>query len=212
MKRIISLINSVFSGSENHPEIKEVRKIGTLHVPTGRIVVCDPLAEPETDPLVQDFPKGDFPVYLYFTKNNDIAFAELRFSEKTAEKWQMALLEEEDTDELEENEIFGYVVSSSLGCFMDTKGQEKMLRHEMQLMEEMGDDFLSYYDNYMDNLFYGKGAESELYATVKPFQEEKDNVIVFQAGMGEGFYASYIGFDSQGIPVKLVTDFNIIDD
>jgi hypothetical protein len=30
--------------------------------------------------------------------------------------------------------------------------------------------------------------------------------------MGEGFYASYIGYDNLGIPVKLVTDFNIIDD
>jgi hypothetical protein len=213
MKRIIALIDNVFSNADKHPEIKEIKKIGTLHVPTGKIVVCDPLVEPESDPIVQEFPIGDFPVYLYYTKDEDtIAFAELRFSETPVDKWQMALVEDQDIDELEENEIFGYSVDSSLGCFMDIEGQKVMLKHEMDLMEKLGEQFISYYDNYIDNLLFGPNAESEFYCTIKPLENNQNNVIAFQAGIGEGFYASYIGYDKSGKPVKLVTDFNILND
>jgi hypothetical protein len=213
MKRIIALIDRVFSKVEKHPDIKQIKKIGELNVPTGKIVVCDPLVEPESDPIVQEFPKGTFPVFLYYSKDEDtIAFAELRFSDKPVDKWQMALVDDQDMDELEDNEIFGYSVDSSLGCFMDIEGQKVMLKHEMDLMEELGDKFTSYYDNYMDNLFFGPEAENEYYCNVKPDSSNPNNVIVFQSGLGEGFYASYIGFDKEGKVAKLVTDFNIVEE
>jgi hypothetical protein len=34
-------------------------------------------------------------------------------------------------------------------------------------------------------------------------------VIVFQSGYGDGFYASYWGFDAEGQLVCLVTDFDL---
>jgi len=213
MKRIIALIDNVFSKTLKHPEIKEIKKIGLLHVPTGNIVACDPLVEPESEPITQKFPTGTFPVYLYYTKDdNAIAFAELRFSEAAVAKWQMALVDDQDPKELEENEIFGYAVDSSLGCFMDVEGQKTMLKHEMELMESMGDKFTSYYDNYMDNLFFGNDAVDEYYCNVKPYDKNPNNVIVFQSGFGDGFYGSYIGFAKDGSIAKLVTDFNIVEE
>jgi len=213
MKRIIALIDSVFTKAGKHPEIKLIKKIGELQVPTGKIVVCDPLVEPETEPIVQEFPKGVFPVYLYYSNEEDtIAFSELRYSEAPVVRWEMALVDDQELSELEENEIFGYSVDSSLGCFMDIEGQKVMLKHEMELSENLGDKFTSYYDNYIDNLFFGPGALDEYYCEVKPYENNPNNVLVFQAGYGEGFYGTYIGYDKDGKVAKLVTDFNILEE
>jgi len=213
MKRIIALIDSVVSKGDKHPEIKQVKKIGELNVPTGKIVVCDPLVEPEIEPIIKDFPKGKFPVYLYYSNEEDcIAFAELRFSEAPVQRWEMALVDDQDLKELEENEIFGYAVDSSLGCFMDIEGQKAMLKHEMELSDQLGDKFTSYYDNYIDNLFFGPGAVDEYYCEVKPYDSNPNNVFVFQAGYGEGFYGTYIGYDKDGKISKLLTDFNILEE
>lgn len=37
------------------------------------------------------------------------------------------------------------------------------------------------------------------------------NVMIFSSGYGDGFYASYWGFDDTGSPVALVTDFRVLD-
>ena len=213
MKRIIALIDNVFSKNIKHPEINEIKKIGELNIPTGKIVACDPLVEPESEPITIEFPKGVFPVYLYYTKDDSaIAFAELRFSDAAVAKWQMALVDDQDIKELEENEIFGYAVESSLGCFMDVEAQTMMLKHERELIDSMGDKFTSYYDNYVDNLFFGPNAVDEYYCNVKPYEKDPNNVIIFQSGFGDGFYGSYIGYGKDGKIAKLVTDFNIIEE
>jgi Protein of unknown function (DUF4241) len=35
--------------------------------------------------------------------------------------------------------------------------------------------------------------------------------VIFSAGWGDGFYASYWGLNAKGEPLKLVTDFNVLD-
>ena len=212
MENLLALINEVISKSGKHKGIRSIKKIGELHVPTGQIVVCDPLVDPEAPCLKQKFPQGNFPVYLYYDNQTDaVALAEIRFSEGPIEKWEMALVEGQEISELSEGEIFGYPVDAGLGCFMDTEGQKMFLKHENELMKQLGDKFVSYYDDYMDDLFYGPDAENENYCTIKPYKENPNNVIAFQSGLGDGLYASYIAYGKDGKATRLVTDFGIIE-
>lgn len=37
------------------------------------------------------------------------------------------------------------------------------------------------------------------------------NIIMFTSGWGDGFYASWFGYDAQGHVAALVTDFTVVD-
>ena len=42
------------------------------------------------------------------------------------------------------------------------------------------------------------------------WQKEGWNIAIFSSGWGDGFYASYIGYDADGNICRFVTDFNIL--
>jgi hypothetical protein len=43
------------------------------------------------------------------------------------------------------------------------------------------------------------------------FNFRQHNLAAFSTGVGDGRYASYIGFDAKGKPCRLVTDFALFD-
>lgn len=106
-------------------EIKRL-DIGCLNVTTGQIVVCDPLVAPDAFPLKRTVESAKYPVKIYIAKTKDsgdrYAIAKVEFSTKKAEKWLLALRDEEDTSTLEGNgDFFGFSVDSGLGGFFDFK-------------------------------------------------------------------------------------------
>lgn len=206
-----------------HPEFLSAfttsspQKVGVLEVASGKIVACDPLADPEHGAFARTIPTGRYPVYVYYDPNDDrIGLAELRFGNGSPVRWEMATLEGQDIHSLADDQIFGYPVDAGMGCFMDVKGQEAMLEHEQQLMEEMGDSFCSYYDDVIDPLLYGSvDAIDEEDATSRdavnhtPLDDRSDNVIMFTSGWGDGYYSSWWGFNEADQPVCLITDFGL---
>ncbi len=60
--------------------------------------------------------------------------------------------------------------------------------------------------NFSTLIFDENGAIDQ-FASLIPNEHHKNNIIAFETGYGEGFYASYIGFNENHQPVKIISEF-----
>src|SRR4051794_1533653 len=66
-------------------------RIGDLLLPTGKLVACDPVAYPETEPFSLSLPEGRFPVILSVARIQDdqrVAFAIIQFRTDAPVRWE----------------------------------------------------------------------------------------------------------------------------
>jgi Protein of unknown function (DUF4241) len=175
--------------------------IGKLKVPSGRIVACDPLhIEEYGKPFTQTFPKGEFPVQLaigYLDGEEISAFARILFSNEPVEKWEFALLEGQSPLPVGGNKMHGFGVDAGIGIFLD---EEAVKAFDLSKTEDMYREVLKkmteHYRVRWRHAMYDFG---------------NHNLAAFSTGVGDGRYATYIGFDAKGQPCRLVTDFQIFD-
>lgn len=176
--------------------------IGKLNIVNGQIIACDPFLFNNDKPFETSFPTGLFPIELAIACINDderTGFSRIKFSDKIPIRWTIAVTVDQDATKLSDEEIFGYGVDSGTGCFMDTSGAEKYSNYLNQKE-----------DNY--NVVI-----DEMEATYKHtrswllWEREGFNVAMFSTGWGDGLYASYIGYDSENMICRLVTDFGLLD-
>lgn len=179
--------------------------LGPLPLPNGAVIATDPLVQPEREAFTRRVAPGDYPVTLYQAQGR-VALAELRFADGTPEHWELALVPGQDITTLKAGEIFGYPVDAGLGCFMDPAARAAMARREAQEQKR------SRYNNYYDDVLAGELKDSNLnWVMHRPLPDDPARVAVFSSGWGDGVYASYWGLDAAGQPLRLVTDFGIIE-
>jgi hypothetical protein len=171
--------------------------VGELRLPTGRLVACDPAAEPEADAFLRVLPTGSFPVFLSVAQiagDQRVAFATIRFIEQPPKKWKvLTVYGAEDS--------LGFGVDSGVAGFIDQAARVSMMR-EMQKDESR---FYSRMDAEMKktqvdtwswlNVSFGRG-----------------NLIAFSPGYGDGEYATYVGLDAEDKVAVVVTDFDVVSD
>lgn len=174
----------------------DVKKLGDVIVRSGRLTVCDPLAPSVVLDLARDVPKGAHPVVVAIAKmgkDQRVALGCVRFSKSSAVKWEMATAKGQNPKKLAPGEFYGYGVDAGTGCFVDTKASKELEE------EEIGDAILA---------MLGK---TRVYTWAWANMKLGDaNVVAFSSGYGDGFYASYWGFDAKGAFVALVTDFGLM--
>lgn len=196
-------------GREIETEIGRVvlrpRPAGELTLTSGRVVACDPLVYPETQPFTRAAPVGTFPVTLSVAHFEDgdrrVAGALLRFAGREAVRWELALHPGEDASELGEGEIFGYPADSGTGCFMDEETARLVTDH----MD--GEEFADALDAEMERTY----EDTWSWANVEFDPDAGSNIVAFSTGVGDGLYASYFGLDASGEVVCLVTDFSLFE-
>jgi hypothetical protein len=196
----------------------ELLNIGNLKVPSGRIVVCDPLVMPDTKPLSLKVKQGEYPIKLYVAKTKDsgdrYAIAKLEFSNKRAEKWVLAIHDGDDISTLKNNdEFFGFPVDAGLAGFFDFQA---------------GVEYNKFYDNFLKNNpqaniyddFFAKEFKKNARQPENP-QDDGDwinfnipntdlNITMFQSGYGDGTYPAYWGMTKDNEIVSLVIDFLVL--
>ncbi len=210
--------NLIFDHSSVDGIPVELLNIGELNVPTGQIVVCDPLAAPDTPPLTRSVTPGKYPVKIYVAKTEEsgdrYAVAKLEFSTVRADKWVLAVREGEDLHELKEpGEFYGFPVDAGLGGFFDVQTALE-------------------YNSFIDN-FLKKNPGANIYddffaAEFKKNAVEPDNpsdygdwvnftlpgsdlnITMFQSGYGDGMYPAYWGMTKDHQIVSLVIDFFVL--
>ena len=183
-------------------------EVGLLHLSSGKIVVCDPVITPDKSAFNQLFPKGNFPIFIHKEKeSNCIAYSEVRFGEEDVVDWSLALCDDQNLNDLAEGEIFGFPVESGMASVMDFETQTSLNDLEQELYKKKGVDFLGIYEEYFHPAFYDSQGAIDQFAIMKPYDKKENNMLTFEAGYGEGFYASYIGYDKNNVPQKLITEF-----
>ncbi len=182
--------------------------IGNIKITSGKIIACDGIVRYGNEPFKQEFPKGDFPIDLAIGKysvNNDgrVGFARIRFSENKPIRWEMAIRNGQDISKLKDDEIFGYGVDSGTGSFMDVDGKKEL---ETFLNPSDRKTYNSNFEVISKELY--KSDTSTWGQTI--WERNGKNVVIFSSGVGDGFYATYIGYDSKNQICRLVTDFDLI--
>lgn len=201
-------ISKLFSKNFVENPLIETFEAGKLHLSSGRLVACDPLITNGMPEFETIFPKGDFPVLVHKEReSNCVAYVEIVFSDAESSTWKLATRDGENVKELKGEEIFGYPVQSGMGSFMDFETQDSLSHLESKLFHRKGTDFMGIYEEFFHEHFFDENGAIDQFAFLKPDDDKEGNIFAFETGYGEGFYASYIGFDKANNPTKIVTEF-----
>lgn len=192
----------------------EVIEIGELNLPTGKISVCDPLAYPDIPPFKNKVVPGKYPVKLYQAKTEDmgdrITLAKLEFSSKKADKWVLALRDDENLADLtEDNDFFGFPVDAGLGSFMDYETALEYNRFVLQFIKDNPDGNI--YDDLFADEFQKNAKPNECGDWINySLPDTNLNITMFSSGYGDGMYPAYWGMTNDNEIVSLVIDFFVL--
>jgi hypothetical protein len=186
--------------------------LGAVDLPSGRVVLADPFIVSDRDkPLTLSFPPGRYPVELAVADAGEsgqrVALARLKLSDAPTVKWSMALAEGQDLASLKGDEIFGFGVDSGTGGFIDPQVLSWISKtyppSRFEAYETLTDDWQTRGEAAAEPLGIPYGFA--LIETVGP-----GGMAMFSSGWGDGHYASWIGYDAEGKPTAIVTDFAVI--
>jgi len=177
-----------------------VVRAGTLQLPSGQIVVCDPLVGQEREPFVQAVPPGRYPVDLSLGFDEQegaerIIFARILFTKKEPVVWIKALRENEANLAADEDGPFGATFSSGTAAFMD---KETAVLFRIDSIDEV--------DEFLDMLV----------ANYRPQRnwlnhpiDDRHNVILFSSRHGDVLSPSYFAIDETGDVCLALTSLNL---
>lgn len=175
--------------------------IGEIRLTSGKLVACDPIVDCGT-PFADQFPVGTFPLDLAIAtigEDERIGLAKIIFAPGRIVSWELAVTDQQDRSTLKPGELFGYGVDSGKGGFMDVAA---LHAYEAERNRE-GEQFDKHLFAALDKT-YRHTRSWHLYQT------NKGTVALFSSGYGDGFYATYKGYDKTGRLVAVVTDFLIV--
>ncbi|MFE9020704.1 DUF4241 domain-containing protein [Streptomyces sp. NPDC007808] len=179
--------------------VERVIDAGTLRLPTGRVVACDPGWIDPGVPFTVTVPPGAHPVQIatasYPTEHwgkslhmEDFTGARLLVSGEPTVTWEMALRPGEDPRTLRDGEFYGFGVDTGTGCFVDAVAADTLTGGENTLPDEDDTDGIVVLDD----------------------PESGANLIVYPSGMGDGSYPVWIGRDADGEVTCLLADMLIL--
>ena len=177
--------------------------IGKIKIVSGRIIACDPLHTDEYGiAFTSVFPTGEFPVQLSIAQTSEenlVAFARINFSGEPVEKWELALLEGQKPIPVGDEEIHGYGIDGGIGIFIDEEAKKALDKGKLiddALYEPLNKEMDKNYRNTWRYSMYNFGPH---------------NLASFTTGIGDGRYATYIGYDAKGKVCRLLSDFGLFD-
>jgi Protein of unknown function (DUF4241) len=183
----------------------EVSQIGTLRMPSGALIACDPgyLGPPpgavETyayqqshQPFTATAPPGEYPVLLSEFRwlagsGPNIAAAKVWVRDGPVASWEMALRPGEDPRTLPGNGWFGFGVDGGAGCFYDAAAAHALA--------PLAQGFVLGYQTTAEITDEESGA----------------NLIAFSSGWGDGSYPVWIGRTAAGDIACFIADMLTFD-
>jgi hypothetical protein len=184
--------------SSQGPARLERRAIGELRLPSGRIVACDAVVEPEYPPFARTVAPGAYAVHLAIAHfdggDQRIAAAWLHFAAGVPARWEPAELAGRAGKRAE------YGVDSGTGAFLSAEAVPAVARRLDAGFAEAAAEAMQ--TNY---------ADTRDWAVLPVPDTDGLDIALFSSGMGDGSYASYWGLDERGEPVCLLTDFGLLE-
>ncbi|MCZ7457968.1 DUF4241 domain-containing protein [Streptomyces sp. WMMC940] len=179
--------------------VERVVDAGSLRLPTGRIVACDPGWLDPGEPFTVAVPPGSYRMQIataaYRTEHwgktldmQDFTAARILISGKPTATWELALRLGEDPRTLRDGEFYGFGVDTGTGCFVDAAAADRLTGGENTVPDDDSPDGIVVLDDPTSG----------------------GNLIVYPSGMGDGSYPVWIGRDADGEVTCLVADMLIL--
>lgn len=184
----------------------KVHHLPDLLLPSGRLAASDPFITPQPEPFHFAVAPGSYAVDLAIADYGDdqrVAFARIAFGPWPPKRWAMATVGDQDPSTLPPTDIFGYPVDAGTGCFMAPEAGvllDRRMQEEPQYFESMIEQMQKTYRHTWS------------WAEIRPDPSSPIALLAFSSGLGDGMYASYLGFDGEEHISCLVTDFGVIYD
>jgi len=162
-------------------------------------------------PLAIPVPPGRYPVDLAVADAGDsgqrVALARLLISDAPPVRWALAVTDDQDPATLTGDDIFGYGVDAGTGAFVDAAVPAWLAD---RYPPSDVDGYMAVVDDWQVR---GEAAAPALgipygFALVEPLGP--GGAAMFSSGWGDGYYASWVGYDADDRPVVIVTDFAVI--
>lgn len=208
----------IYSQKEAFGKKLFILNMGEVHFPTGEILVRDPLYFLHRDqlPYFQKVPTGKFPLntLVVEVEEDDYLYASTRvkFSDKKAVSYTEALVGDENLDDLEEGDFFGFFADAGLATIVDVKTRDAYCDFREKWHKEHPEEAYIY-----SGLFAEEFAKS--YKENPLFQIECGDWINFkipntdlsvpmiQSGFGDGLYPVYFGYDENNEVCEIVIEY-----
>jgi hypothetical protein len=197
-------LETYFTSNEIAGQELETMEIGNVSLPSGKVVVRDPLVSLDANqsPYFVQAPKGNFPVTIAVVKSEDwgdrYAVVKVEFTKEKPVVYREALVGIEELEGVTEDDFFGFGVDAGLGCITDAE----VLPFVDKFFEDANID--NTYDDYFADLF-----EQSYKANPKNQRDAGDwinwavpnteyQIPMFASGFGDGEYPVYFGYDANG--------------
>ncbi len=166
-----------------------VVRAGTLHLPSGQLVACDPLVGHEREPFVQAVLPGHYAVDLSLGHDEAedverILFARILFTKNEPVVWVKAFRTNEVSLPAEDIRSFGFAATSATAAFMDL---ETAALFQLDSIDEV--------DQLLDALIVNYRPERNW---LNHPVDEQHNVILFSASRNGARFPSYFAIDDGG--------------
>ncbi|GII56930.1 hypothetical protein Pth03_53190 [Planotetraspora thailandica] len=183
-----------------------VADVGAVNLATGRLVVRDndwwvPDSGHDVEAFTEEIPAGRYRMVLSLVGFDERgvglrgAAAKVVIREEPAVSWEMALRPGQDPSKLGEGEFFGFGVDSGQGRFLDVTA--------LPLLRRFQDDARDEWEGVRDDVMRDGWAEVT-------DAESGLNVILFDCGMGDGAYPTWIGRSADGEVVCFISDLELL--
>ncbi len=189
-------------------EIELERKRWTeLILPTGKLVVCDPIANPEAEAFSTKVQPGSYPVFAYFAHlRDDIkpAYIVLQLGTARPTRWEVALLDNEDPVGWNDAKEVGFHVETGVAGLMDVVAADMVL--DTMATNDGEEEFTKAMRQKFKRTRRGNGVA---WADLKFGLRDGTNLVAFEAA--DDVYATFWGYDPSGEITRVVIDLNVLD-
>lgn len=197
-------LESYFTLEEIAGEKMEVMEIGNVSLPSGKVVVRDPLVflNSKQKPYFIETPKGNFPVTIAVVKSEDwgdrYAAVKVKFTNEKPVIYQEALIGNENLDGVKEDDFFGFHVDAGLGCIADAEALPEFDKFIADLnVDNIYDDYFAelFAQSYKENPNNQRDAGDWINWTIP---NTNYHIPMFASGFGDGSYPVYFAYDANG--------------
>lgn len=190
------------SGDTLRIELCETAK---LLLPTGRLVardnsMCISESEDETQAFAHTVKEGGYAVVLAIARFETPSYgarpraaaAKVVISSAEVVSWELALRPGQRMADLADDAFFGFAVDSGQGCFLDHATLPYLRKLQSNELDAAR-------DRVMEN------CHAEVIDT-----RTGANIVLFDCGMGDGFYPTWIGLAAGGEIACFATDLELL--
>ncbi|AZA53259.1 DUF4241 domain-containing protein [Chryseobacterium sp. G0201] len=197
-------LETYFTSNEILGQKMETMPIGNVSLPSGQVVVRDPLVYLSSNekPYFIQAPKGNFPVTIAVVKSEDwgdrYAVVKVEFTKEKPVIYREALIGIEELEGVTEDDFFGFGVDAGLGCITDAEVLPFVDKFVAETdVDNVYDDYFAgiFEQSYKDHPNNQREAGDWINWTVPNTNYQ---IPMFASGFGDGSYPVYFAYDANG--------------